>query len=383
MKDAPGKTAGSQSPAGKVLLLPAHAVYYLQKGMFYYQKNKLDKAYLYFKRAVELEPDNSYNHYNLACLLSKLGRLQEANRIFEKIVLTMDNSVPECYFLLAINCGLLDELEKSRDYLRRYLTVNPDGEMADEARELLDALEGGTFVAPPPPYTQRDLLLENTLRHTMKEELLGYYAHDSNFRIILNDHLYRGPDSFKEEILRFYGRRGDEASKKALRDFIRNPWIKERFRQLALLELKSLGESGKIEIFAGGTLQDVELDNYPLKMPAWREEWQQVVNCARENMRRSNYYDERFFEDVQAIWLDFINTVYPAAPRISRPETWAAALEYSLARFHCLSLTQKELAHEYGVSQAGISARFREINEALGIDRKAYQNMLRYLDHEY
>jgi len=379
MKDAREKPSGSRVPAGKVVSLPAHAGYYLQKGLAFYQRNKLDKSYLYFKRAVELEPGNPYNHYNLACLQSKLGRLQEANQLFEQIVTSMEPPIPDCYFLLAINFGLLEDLEKSRDYLRRYLTVDPGGEMADEARELLEALEGGDFFTTPPSYAKRDLLLEKVLRRDTKEELDRLYEHDNSFKDILNDRLYRGPDEFKEEILRFYGRLGDEASRKALREFVKNPWVKERFRALALLELKTQGERGKVEIFTGGALREVELDDYPAKEPVWRAEWQRVVNRTRDNMRRSNCYDEGFFEDVQAIWQDFINTVYPDVPRIAKPEPWAAALEYSLARFHCLSLTQKELARDYEVSQAGISAKFREINEALGLDRKAYQNMLDFI----
>jgi tetratricopeptide (TPR) repeat protein len=379
MKDAQRKTSGSRDAAGKVVSLPDHAGYYLQKGMSYYQRNKLAKAHLYFKRAVELEPGNPYNHYNLACLLSKQGQLEEANQVFEKIVTAMEPPIPDCYFLLAINFGLLEDLEKSRDYLRRYLTADPGGEMADEARELLGALEGGDFFSPAPSYSERDLLLEKVLRRGTKEELDLLYANDNNFKTVLNDRLYRGPDEFKEEILRFYGRLGDGGSRKVLREFVKNPWIKERFRQLALLELRALGEDGKIEIFTGGALQDVEMDDYPVREPVWRAEWQRVVSHARDNMRRSKCYDESFFEDVQAIWHDFINTTYPDVPRITKPEAWAAALEYSLARFHCLSLTQKELAVEYGVSQASISGKYREINEALGLDRKAYQNMLDYI----
>ncbi len=379
MKDAQEKTSGSRTPAGRVVTLPVHAGYYLQKGLSYYQRNNLDKAYLYFKRAVELEPGNPYNHYNLACLLSKLGRLQEANQVFEKIVTAMEPPTPDCYFLLAINFGLLEDLEKSRDYLRRYLVVDPEGEMADEARELLEALEGGQFFASQPSYAERDLLLEKVLRRGTREELDRLYADDGNFKAVLNDRLYCGPDEFKEEILHLYGRLGDEDARKALREFVKNPWVKERFRALALLELKALGDGGKIEVFAEGALQDVELRDYPVKAPLWRAEWQRVVNRARDNMHRSNCYDEGFFADVQAIWQDFINTIYPDVPRITRTETWAAALEYSLARFHCLSLTQKELAEEYGVSQASISSKFREINEALGLDRKAYQNMLDYI----
>ncbi|MCL5982907.1 MAG: tetratricopeptide repeat protein [Firmicutes bacterium] len=379
---AKGKTTNIQSFAGKVVPFAREAGYYLQRGIFYCQKNKLDKAHLFLRRAVELEPDNPYNHYNLACLLIKLGRLQEANRIFEQLISDPEQPIPECFFLLAVNVGLLDDPEKACEYLRQYLQADPAGEMAYEARELLEALEGGRDWVRLPSYAERNLLLERVLRRSTKEELSSLYAHDSGFKCALSDGLYRGPDEFKEDILRFYGRLGDESSRKILRDFVKNPWVKERFRQLALLELKRLGVGGKVQVFAGGTLQDVDLDDYPVKAPVWRSEWQHVLDCVTKNMRQSKCYDEGFFADVQAIWLDFINTVYPSVPRISKVETWAAALEYSLARFHCVGLTQKDLALEYRVSQASISSKFREINAALDIDRKAYQNMLEYIKRE-
>jgi hypothetical protein len=182
----------------------------------------------------------------------------------------------------------------------------------------------------------------------------------SVFAVLLNNHLYQGSDEFKEDILRFYGTVGGEAACIVLREFIKNPWIKERFRQLALLELKKLEQSGPVQVFVSGECGRWILKAARYNTPVWREEWQQVVDCAMENMRRSNCYDDGFFDDVQAIWLDYINTAYPHVPRITKRETWAAALEYSLARFHFLNLTQKELAEEYGISAGSVSNRFKK-----------------------
>lgn len=383
MKDAGHKKAETQGAAAcKVVAFTRDAGYYLQKGMSFYQKNNLHKAHLFFRKAAEIEPGNPYNHYNLACLLSKLGRLEEANLIFEHIINELDDSIPDCYFLLAINFGLLEDLEKSREYLQRYLAADPEGEMAYEAMELLEAMNVDGPFEQLPAYAERDLLMERLLRFGSQEELSSLYARNTGFQRALNDRLYHGSDEFKEDILRFYGLLGDDASRKILKEFIKNPWIKERFRQLALLELKNLGECGTVQVFVDGEIKEMDLNEYPVKMPVWREEWQRVIDCAMENMRRSNCYDEGFFDDVQAIWLDFINTVYPHIPRITKVETWAAALEYSLARFHCVNLTQKELAQEYRVSPGSISSKFKEINNVLQIDEKAYRNMLAYLKRD-
>jgi len=362
----------------KVVPFEREAEYYLHKGMSYCQRNMLSKALTYFRKAAEVEPDNPYNQYNLACLLSRLGQIKEANAIFHLIVHKMDASLTECYFLLAINYGLLEDMNRSREYLLRYLQADPEGEMALEAAELLEVLEGDSGHL----YAEKDQGMENLLRKGDTEELRRLYDDDAGFRRALQNSLYECSDEFKEGILRFYGKLGSGAAGKVLHEFVKNPWIKERFRQLALLELKNQGETGSIQAFVDGEVRDVDLGECPVKTPVWRQEWQRVVDCTITNMRRGQCYDEGFFHDVQAIWLDFINTVYPDVPRINKCETWAAALEYCLARFHFLSLTQKELAREYGISVASVSNRFREINEALNIDKKAYQNMISYLKRE-
>ncbi|MBS4021211.1 MAG: tetratricopeptide repeat protein [Dethiobacter sp.] len=378
------KSSREQRAANRYKVVPfeREAGYYLQKGMTYYQKNKLNKALMHFRKAVEVEPKNPYNHYNLACLLSKLGRLKEANRIFHHIILDLDNTLADCYFLLAINYGLLEDMNKSREYLQRYLDADPEGDMVFEAMELLDALEDDMAPGDLPAYAEKDLVLEEILRSESPEELSSMFSGSTGFRQALSNRLYHGSDEFKENILRFYGTQGGEAACRALQDFIKNPWIKERIRQLALLELKNMGQGGTVQVFNDGELKSMDLDSYPVKTPVWREEWQQVMDCAMENMRRSDCYDEGFFDDIQAIWLDYINSVYPDVPRIAKYETWAAALEYSLARFHFLNLTQKELAQEYGVSAGSVSNRFKEINATLNIDHKAYQNMISYLKRD-
>ncbi|MBT9138895.1 MAG: hypothetical protein DDT31_01474 [Syntrophomonadaceae bacterium] len=383
MKEAKSKAVANGRKAANVVPFEQDAGFYLQKGMFYYQKNRSDKALRFFRKAVSVEPKNPFTHYNLACVLSKLGRLKEANKIFLHIVSELDGMMADCYFLLAINYGLLEDLDKSREYLMRYLQEEPEGEMSAEAMELLTSIdEDFTFIGLP-AYSERDMALEKVLQAGKIEDLSRLYSSSQGFRKALNNRLYHGSDQFKEDIIRFYGTMNGQGAQKTLREFVKNPWIKERFRQLALLELKGMEDSNKVQIFINGARQELDLENYPIEKPAWRKEWQQVIDCAMKNMRKSDCYAEGFFVDVQAIWSDFINTVYPQTPRIVKTATWAAALEYSLARFHFLDLTQRELAEEYSVSVTSISDKYKKINAVLQIDEKGHRNMLEYLKSEY
>lgn len=370
--------------SAKIIPFEQDSNYYFQKGSYYHQKNKLSKALLFLKKAIEIEPANAQNHYNLACLLSKTSQLKEANQIFKHIVRNLNPELTECYFLMAINHGLMEDLTKAKQYLLKYLQVSPDGEMAEEARDLLMAMDEDDDEFTEFNHTlsvQESEALEQAISCLSDDQLQEQFE-DENFRQALQWGLYQGNDFLKEKIIRLYGKMHKAETDSTLRDYVISPWVKERLRQIALLELKNISPAGNCRIFTGGRIVEVNLCNYPLLGPVWKEEWQEVLNCTFENMRKSAYYGEEFFEDVQAIWLDFINNIYPNMPRIVKPQTWAAALEYCLARFHFLSLTQKELAGEYGVSLDSIRRKYKQINQVLNIDQKAYRNMVTFLAHQ-
>ena len=125
----------------KIIPFRQEAAYHSSKGIYYSRKNRLGKALLHFRKAVEVEPRDPWNHYNLACLLSNAGRLEEANYIFKHIVQNMDRELTECYFFMAVNYGLMEDLEEAKRCLLKYLHAAPEGEMSDEAEDLLLAME--------------------------------------------------------------------------------------------------------------------------------------------------------------------------------------------------------------------------------------------------
>ena len=354
------------------------AAYYFDKGNYYYRKNKLDKALLFFSKTVEVDPDNALYHYNLACILSRMGDLEEANTIFSHIVHHLDPSLTACYFLMAVNYGMLSELEKARFYLNLYLQFTPDGAMAEEAEDLLITLSG------------EDASLHGGLAEGKKvglkgrygaeqEEIMRSYGENQEMRRLLWYSLYHQNTQLVQKSIRMFGLLREGSGETNLREFVRNPWIKQRMRIQALLELKNMGVKGLVTVYMDGCLRDVDLSYYPLIAPSWLDQWQDVLDLTLEKMRSSNAYGELFYEDAQAIWIDYINNLYPDMPTIKKKETWAAGLEYTLARYHFLHLTQQKLAGQYGVSPPSISARYQEINRVLNIEHRAYRNMLRYL----
>lgn len=367
----------TQKPAHCVVPFLRQAAYYFEKGNYYYRQNKLEKTLLFFNKTVEVEPDNSLYNYNLACLLSRLGELDKANIIFSRIVNQLDPSLTECYFLMAVNYGMLDELEKARFYLNLYLHFAPDGEMAEDAEDLLYALSEDEAENLKERDSEREKLGKKLCED--EEEIIDGYAQSQAMRRLLWQGLYHENTLVVEKAIRMYGMLRAGSGEKNLKDFVRNPWIKQRMRIQALLVLKNMGFKGMVTVYMNGFLRDVDLSYYPLIAPRWLEQWQEVLDLTLENMHRSNAYGELFYEDAQAIWIDFINNYYPRMPVIKKKETWAAGLEYALARYHFLQITQKKLALQYGVSHSSISTRYQEINKVLNIEHRAYRNMLRYL----
>jgi tetratricopeptide (TPR) repeat protein len=367
-----------ESPEKKIVPFQRDARYYYNKGTLYFQRQRFEKALMYFRKAVEMEPQNSLHYYNLGCLLSRMGQLREANRIFKYIVEELDPDFTECIFLKAINYGLLEDFEKTEQLLRQYLRVSPQGEMAQEARELLFSLtdwdeeEGG---GPAP--AEEGCLYRDLLQNSSRKELKALWEKDEDLRAALYRGLFQWDDGLKEKIISLLaaGREGEGA----LREFVKNPWIKERLRQIALLALKEMGSAGALQAFHNGKIQEVKGADLPPESSLWRAEWQRVLECALARMSQSREYDGGFFDDIRAMWLDYINTVYPRVPRIHKVETWAAGLEYCLARFHFLDITQREMAEFYGVSVSSVAAKYKEINEALSLEQKAYQNVVSYL----
>ncbi len=357
------------------------APFYARKGAYYSQKNKPSKALLYLQKAVETEPEDPLNHYNLACLLSKINHLKEANCIFEHIVKNLDGELTECYFFMAVNHGLMEDLPEARRLLLIYLDSSPDGDMAEEAEDLLLAMEDEeeyeAYNRSPDAAESEALiqLVEDMGKTEFKESLLEEKA----FQQTLRWGLYQGGDMLKEAILLLYGETGCREARRSLADFAGNPWVNERLRQVALHELKKADPKGTCRVYADGEFREIELCACPPPAPIWESKWQQVLEHTFINMRRSAYYSEEFYNDAEAIWLDYINCLYPRGPRVQVAQTWAAGLEYCLSRFHFLGLTQKELAEAYGVSISSVRRKFNEINSVLQIDRKAYRHMLALL----
>jgi len=153
---------------------PAEQVYY-NLGDMMLREAKSDQAILYYRKALELEPDNAHIHQslglaysqsgdasqavasfqkaleikpefvlarnNLANLLADLGRIDEAVGHY-RIALETDPSQPEIYNNLATALVQKGEIRQAVDLLKKALTINPQYQTARDNLNRLSPMEG-------------------------------------------------------------------------------------------------------------------------------------------------------------------------------------------------------------------------------------------------
>ncbi|WP_124728360.1 tetratricopeptide repeat protein [Staphylospora marina] len=135
----------------KVVRLRLDAGFFYDRAVRSLERRQYEKAVKYFRLAVEKEPDNAVNHCNLAGVLSELGRYEESNEVLERVLDEVDPELYECLFYMANNSANMGDFELAEDYLLEYLSLDPDGEFAAEAEEMLGMIAGELGRAPREP----------------------------------------------------------------------------------------------------------------------------------------------------------------------------------------------------------------------------------------
>ncbi len=114
--------------------------YYYQKALVALERDQMDKAYKYIKRAAELSPDDGL-------ILMQYGVMemeaQNFDRAYELIhtAYHLDPDEPEIVFMLAEVSGCIGMVHDAKKYALQYLEMQPEGLYATEAQEILEFVE--------------------------------------------------------------------------------------------------------------------------------------------------------------------------------------------------------------------------------------------------
>lgn len=112
---------------------------YLNLGILYDGQGRSQDAIAELRRAVEINPRFHQGHYELAGMLERSGKLQEAAQLYEVAAPAYRNFAPYHYRLGLTYFKLGDRL-KAREHLNRVLELAPGSESAAKANEILDLL---------------------------------------------------------------------------------------------------------------------------------------------------------------------------------------------------------------------------------------------------
>lgn len=135
-----GKQAVASSSSHNVISLNMDASFFFERAVQSLDRLHYDKALKYFRRAVEYEPDNPVNYFNMAGILSEMGNFEESNRVLKHLLETFESGMTECYFYMANNYANMEMFEQAEQAIVQYLEQDPDGVYLEESEEMIEFL---------------------------------------------------------------------------------------------------------------------------------------------------------------------------------------------------------------------------------------------------
>lgn len=135
------------------------AEFFFNRGHLSFEKGDYLKTLRYFRRMVEMEPQNANYRFYLAEVLTEVGRFKESNEMLQYNVEVVDPTLAECYFAMGCNYFALQLFTKAQKSLDIYLKSDNNTGYRDEALEVMRVLQmqEGYFHEEYPNYKIEDI----------------------------------------------------------------------------------------------------------------------------------------------------------------------------------------------------------------------------------
>ncbi len=112
------------------------------------KRGDYELAAVHYRRAIEEAPGRASAYIYLGCLLSKQGRLSEAEELFRSATECTEGCISEAFYNLGVNMINRERFEDAIGYFREALRIDPDDRMAKKAvkevQQCLDYLRAAT-----------------------------------------------------------------------------------------------------------------------------------------------------------------------------------------------------------------------------------------------
>ncbi|MGI5849001.1 MAG: tetratricopeptide repeat protein [Christensenellales bacterium] len=130
----------SSKPQNKVLNFNQPAAFFLKKAEKHFDAGNFLEALQLYRQVLGMEPDNVEYLLSIAQVYSEMGLYAESNDVLLKIA-RYGNTPTECLFALGCNYMGMKNYVLADEAFEQYLSIDPNGEFAEEIDELFDILD--------------------------------------------------------------------------------------------------------------------------------------------------------------------------------------------------------------------------------------------------
>ncbi|ACS98848.1 tetratricopeptide repeat protein [Paenibacillus sp. JDR-2] len=369
----------------------------------YYYMGMFDKAMATIREALELEPGNLhalcnlgifYQHagdkdsltplldllrktapfhqehvFKLATTMGILGEHESAYRHFTRLLKDVELNLDPClYHYAAVAACQIGRYVEAERLWKQAAKLDPESDIPRYYMEQLTLIKDGDQNASVSyhyhlPFEEQFKLWENS-----SDGLPEHLKRDPLVRSSFFWALRHGDQNTKLQVIQALGMIADNEVKDVLRAFLLEADEDDYLKRIAVFVLRTIGVQEPLQAVLEGKATVIEPNRVPSRLPVWEDKWQEVVEAAMSRVNKRFDLVQQY--DLMTLWVEFLSRLYPEVPKLTKPEGWAAALEYLTAKMHRRTTSYPEISERYGVSIATVSKNAKKIDEVCGIKEK-------------
>jgi len=355
-----------------------HNVLELEKGnlhalcnlaIFYQHENDQDNLRPLVDLLLKTVPFHQEHVFKLATTMGILGEHGAAYTHFTRLLKDAELHHDPCLYhyaaVAACNIGRLQEAER---LWKQTMKLDPLSGIPHYYMEQLELVRNGAQTASISYHYHLPFEEQFKLWEKSSDGIPDHLKRDPLVRSSFFWALRHGDQHTKLQVIQALGMIADSEVKDVLRTFLLEKDEDDYLKRIAIFVLRTIGVQEPLHVVLEGKETVIEPNRVPSRLPVWEDKWQAVVEVALSSM--SKHYDLVQQYDLMTLWVEFLSRVYPNVPKLTKPEGWAAALEYLTAKMHRRAISYPEVSARYGTSIATVSKNVKLIDGVCGIKEK-------------
>ncbi|MDQ0062110.1 tetratricopeptide repeat protein [Paenibacillus harenae] len=314
-------------------------------------------------------PFHQEHVFKLATTMGILGEHSSAHRHFSRLLKDAELHQDPCLYhyaaVASCNIGRLQEAER---LWKQAIKLDPMSGIPQYYMEQLEHIRSGNQTGHVSYHYHLPFEEQFKLWEKSSDGIPDHLKRDPLVRSSFFWALRHGDQHTKLQVIQALGMIADSEVKDVLRAFLLERDEDDYLKRIAIFVLRTIGVQEPLHAVLESKDTVIEPNRVPSRLPVWDEKWQAVVEMAMNRMNKQ--YDLVQQHDLMTLWVEFLSRVYPDVPKLSKPEGWAAALEYLTAKMHRRAISYHEVSMRYGTSIATVSKNVKTIDGVCGIKEK-------------